>query len=238
MTPRILGALLLMVSGCGDEGGARFPIDPGGGGGGGTTLVDAGVASGDGNTTITGRVCLLGDPRTLTCASAGAQGLTVTLGNQTAMTGGDGSFVIERPADASPLWRVSGDGIESSALPLASSTTIPVVDSLVYADMLAATNAVVLGGNGAIIARIANSGTPVAGITAVATPQADSNVYYDGASIIEWEDDSTGGAGIVWIPSLPAGTASLALDSGAAQATRSNIQVFADTITFVFSTAP
>jgi hypothetical protein len=199
---------------------------------------DGGV-EGDASTTIAGRVCLLGDPRSLTsCANSGADGITVALGDKTATTVANGSFVIDRPTGSNLIWRVSGTGIEPSALLLGSSTTIPVLDSLVYDDMLAATNAIVAGGNGAIIVRVATGTMPVAGITAVASPLPDSDVYYDGASITAWEFDGTGAAGIAWIPSLQAGTASLALDSGAEQSTVTNIQVFADTITFVYAPAP
>ena len=237
MIRRVLATMLLLVSACGDEGG-HFPINPGGGGGGSSMSPDGGV-DGDAGTTITGRVCVLGDPRSLTaCASSGADGITVALGNKTATTASSGAFVIDRPTGTNLVWRVSGPGIEPSALPLASSATIPAVDSIAYDDMLAATNAIVSSANGAIIARVANGATPVANITAVATPQSDSDVYYDGPSITEWEFDGTGAGGIVWIPSIATGSASLALDSGTAQRTVTNIPIFADTITFAYAAAP
>lgn len=239
MTRSLVLSLLALGAACGEDG-SDYPIIPGGGGPpSGTGFPDAG-AEGDASSVINGRVCVIADPRSLTspCATSGAEDLTVTLGSQTANTAANGAFVITRPPGSGLVWRVSGAGIEPSALPLASSITIPALASTVYTDMLAATNAIVIGGNGVIIAQVGRMGTPTAGITALATPQPDSEVYYDGASVTEWEVDATGASGIIWIPSLPTGSASLALDSGTAQATITNIQVFADTISFAFGTAP
>lgn len=237
MTRSVCAVLLLLAGACESDGG-HLPISPGGGGGGSSTQPDGGV-DGDASTTISGRVCLLGDPRSLTtCASTGAGGLTVALGAKTATTSDTGAFVIDRPPDANPVWRVMGDTIESTLVPLASTTVIPVIDRLTYDDMLAATNAVIGGGTGAIIARVSTNATAVAGITALPSPQADSAIYYDGASVTDWQFDGTGALGIVWIPSIVAGTASLLLDSGTAQRTVTNIKVEVDTISFAYVAAP
>lgn len=231
-------ALLLVAAGCGGDDGNHFPVNPGGGGSGSSTLPDAGTDAGEG-TTIAGRACLLGDPRALTtCASTGADGLTVTLGDKTALTTVDGSFVIDRPTGTGLVWRVSGTGVESSAMPQATSKNIPVISSLLYGDMLASTNAIVAAGDGAIIMRVATAGTGVAGVIATPSPQPDSLVYYDGASATDWRFDSTGAFGIVWVPSILAGTASVALAHGSAQSTVVNIAVYANTISFAFAAAP
>jgi hypothetical protein len=233
---RSLVAVLLALAACGDDG-SMLPINPGGGGPGGSTNPDAAVQD-DGGANIAGRVCVLVDARALSsCASSGAGGLTVQLGTQMATTIDDGSFVITRPSGTDLVWRVSGDGIEPSALPLASASTIPAIDSLLYDDMLAITNAT-LGSGGALIARVGRSGTPSAGVVATASPQPSSEVYYDGASTLEWETDATGSSGIVWIPSIATGTASLSFDNGVNQTSLVDISIFSDTITFAYGTAP
>jgi len=242
MTRRLVLVSLLAVAGaCGEEG-SDYPIGVGGGGGtsgGGSGNPDGGTEV-DANTVISGRVCLISDPRSLTspCANTGADGLTVTLGSETATTAANGAFVITKPTGTKLIWFVSGSGIETTAVPQASGTTIPALASTVYDDMLAATNAVVTGGTGALIARITKNGNGASGITAIPTPQPDSEVYYDGASVTEWELDSTGGAGVVWIPSIGTGTASLALDNGVTQSTVVNIEIYSDTISYVFASAP
>jgi hypothetical protein len=235
MTRSLLVALLALGA-CDDDGGG-YPINPGGGGPGGGTNPDGSV-EGDGGTSISGRVCVIVDARALgSCASTGAAGITVALGNQITTTNDDGSFVITRPTGQNLVWRVSGDDIEASALPLASANEIPAIDSAVYVDMLAVTNAT-LGAGGAIIARVGRNGTASAGVVAIPSPQATSEIYYDGASTLEWETDSTGGSGIIWIPSIAAGTASLTLDNGVNQTSLTGISVFSDTITFAYGTAP
>lgn len=233
---RTIIAVLLAVAACGDDG-SFLPVNPGGGGPGGGSNPDAAVG-GDGGGDIAGRVCVIVDARALgTCASTGAGGLTVQLGTETATTIDDGSFVITRPSGTNLVWRVSGTDIESSALPLASSSTIPAIDSLVYDDMLAITNAT-LGAGGALIARVGRNGSPVAGVVATASPSPSSEIYYDGASTLEWQLDATGGNGIVWIPSIASGTASLSFDNGVNQTSLVDISIFSDTITFAYGTAP
>lgn len=231
--------VVFAVAACGDDTGG-FPIDPGGGGSGSSFTPDAAVVDPDGGTMLTGRVCLLADPRQpQTCATTGAGGFTVAVGGQVATTGDTGSFTLLRPTGSDLVWTVTGDTIEPSAMRFGTSTTIPAISTLVYDDMLAAMQAVVNGGNGAIVAQFIQDGDPVANATALVTPIPDSETYYDGAAVTDWDFTATGPFGVVWVSSLQPGTASLALDHGAADPhTVSNIPVLADTITFVFSEIP
>src|SRR5436190_17636345 len=140
MTRCFFVCVLALAAACGEDG-SDFPIAGGGGGGkGGSSMPDAGD-DGDASTVITGRVCLISDPRALTspCADTGADALTVSLGTETTTTATNGAFVITRPTGTNLIWFVSGTGIESSALPLSAGTTVPAIASTVYGDMLAAT---------------------------------------------------------------------------------------------------
>src|ERR1043165_3884112 len=93
--------LLATLAGAGAGAGCHddvemFPIGPGGfGPGGGTTPDPPGVDGKGGAPTINVRVCLINDPRKPTeWPASGADGLTVTLGTETATTAADGSFTI------------------------------------------------------------------------------------------------------------------------------------------------
>lgn len=230
---KAITVLLLACAACGKDV-EMYPISPGGGGGGGTTFVDAAVDApgGDGGTMITGRVCLISDARNPTaCASTGATNLTVMLGTQTAMTAADGAFTITRPTGTNLAWRVSGAGIVASAQPTPSGSTIPALSQAVYETMIAASSAPSGDNTGAIIAKLTQNGVAIQGATAATTPAPLGNVYYDGASIDAWELDSTGSFGVVWVPGLDAGTASMQVGT----ATLTGIPVYANTITYVFA---
>jgi hypothetical protein len=244
MTRPVLAAILAVasVAACGSDDGGGFPIVPGGGGGtGSSSQADAAVdGGGDASMTITGRVCLIDDARSpTTCAATGADGFTVTLGTVEATTAADGMFTLVRPTGTNLVWRVSGTTIRASALKYSSSTStplIPAISTLIYDDMLAATQASIANGDGAIITRAARNGTPVANLVVESAPL--STVYYDGATTVDWEQDSTGSNGVAWIPSIPTGTAALTFDTGTATSTASGVPVFADTVTFVFHAVP
>jgi len=206
-----------------------FPIDPGGG------TVPSGVSqpdarTGDGDAAggeIAGRVCVvLSDMRRPLsgCAGSGAGGLSVTLGTATATTMADGSFTIVRPAGTGLVWRVSGTGIEPAAMQVGATATIPAIDSLAYGEMLAATSATIVGGDGALIAQVLPA---TAGVTATSAA-AESAIYYDGASATEWTQDATGDFGVVWIPSMLPGVRDVTIHTTAF----TGIPIYANTITF------
>lgn len=234
---RVLLLASLLLAAC-EEAGGMLPIAPGGGGKGGATQPDAAVID-DGGTEIQGRVCLLADPRDpVTCAASGADGLTVTLGDQTATTASDGSFTIARPSGTNLTWFVSGTGIEPSAMRAALGTTVPAIASLLYGDMIAGMSAIVTTEDGAIIAQLRRDDAAFTNAVATATPGPDSEVYYDGPAVSEWNFDATGPFGVVWISAIAPGIASLALDNGAVQTTVAGIPVFAGAITFELAEIP
>lgn len=220
-----------------------LPANPGGGIGTGSQFVpDAPTSAGDdGGTTINGRVCLLlTNPQSLaTCAASGAGNFTVKLGTAIATTTDDGSFSLMRPAITTGLvWLVTGTGIETSAIKFGAPTTLPVLDSLTYQDMLASTNAAIGAGNGALMVRVMRGGFPVANATVAAVPAADSGVYYDGPSSIEWQTDATGAYGVAWMPSITTGDVTLTITSGATNHMVLAQPVIQGAITFVVAAIP
>jgi hypothetical protein len=237
---RLAPALLLLVA-C-KESDSMLPVNPGGGGGGvGTSSEpDAATTNGDAGLVITGRVCKLSDPRTLTsCAATGAAGLTVALGSSSAVTADDGAFMLMRPASTTGLYyTVTGPGVVPSAIKYGTTTTLPALATLIYEDMLVSTQAVVVTGQGAIIGRFTRAGAAVTNAIVIAQPQSDSDVYYDGASHTEWQTAGTGSFGVAWIPSEQVGTASLTVKTGAVQNTVAGVAVFGDTITYVLAEIP
>lgn len=232
--------LLAMLAACSGDDGSGYPVAPGGGGSGSSMSPDAAVEDGDASTMIGGRVCLVADARqpSAGCATTGADGLSVTLGQQMATTAADGSFTIARPAATDIVWAVSGDGIMPSAMQLASGSTIPAISTAVYDNMLAATSATVAGGDGIIIARFTRGGVATAGVVVSTSPAATSGIYYDGTSAVDWELDSTQSFGAVWVPSIAPGEVDLTYSVGTSAGTIANVPVFAGTITFVPAALP
>lgn len=236
-------AVLTFAAACGgDDGG--FPIMPGGGGSGSATLPDAAIdEQGDAGTTITGRVCLINDARTPTsCASSGADGFIVYVDTLQTTTAADGTFSLMRPTGSDLFWTITGAGIETSAMKYSATgtPTIPAISTLLYADMISATQPSIGNTDGAVIARVTRAGTPVSDVLVSASPVPSSGVYYDGATATDWQDIGTGANGVAWIPGMPAGSATLAFDTGAGDplSTVSGVPVFVDSITFVFHTVP
>lgn len=233
---KAITVLLLACAAC-EERVEMYPISPGGGGGGGTTFVDAAVdgQGGDGGATLSGRVCLINDARApTTCATTGAAGFTVGLGPNTAMTVADGGFNIAVPTGTGLVWRVSGTGITPSAMPATNGTQIPALDAAIYQNMLT-TNLAASGNNtGAIIAQLKANGAAVTNARATTTPAPTGAIFYDGGSFAQWDTDATGTFGVVWVPGLAVGTATMQVMSTGTAAI-SGIPVYADTITYVFA---
>lgn len=231
--------LAAILSACKDDTGSDFPIVPGSGGQGSAGVVDAAVVSDASGTELSGRVCLLADPRQpSSCAGSGADGISVTLGSMTVLTGADGSFTMARPTGTGLVWFVSGTGIEPSAMRQSNGTTIPVLSSLLYGDMVAGMSAIVGADRGAIIARLHRGGSPLTGAVVTPSPVPDSETYYDGAGVDAWDFDATGPFGVVWISAITPGTASLAVTAGQVEGTIGGIPVFAGTITFELAEIP
>jgi hypothetical protein len=241
MTRLLLAVALVPALAGGCEGDAKhFPIVPGNEGEGSSmTMADAAVEGDAASTEIAGRVCLISDARDpATCAGSGADGLTVTLGTQTATTVADGSFSITRPTGTGLVWFVTGTGVEPSAMRMIGGTKIPAITSLLYGDMIAGMSAIVSVDTGAIITRISRAGTPLTDAVAIASPTPDSETYYDGVGVTDWDFDATGPFGVVWISAIAPGTASLAVDTGTVQGTIGGIPVYAGTVTFELAEIP
>jgi hypothetical protein len=227
--------LLAGIAACHDDV-EMFPIGPGTGGpGGGMTPDAAPPDSSSAGTQISGRVCLISDARTpTTCADSGAGNLTVTLGTETATTADNGSFSITSHGGTGLVWRVAGDAIVPSAMQVSTEHVIPAIGQQLYADMVAANNAIVGDGSGAIIARLTSGGSGVSGLVAATTPDPEGLIYYDGTSTLSFETNQTGSFGVVWVPGLLPQTTTLTL-GGAKDATVAGIPVYASTVTFVLA---
>jgi len=185
----------------GGGGGGGF----GGGGGGGGGGTDAGI---DGNGFV-GNVCVMADLRDFTsCATTGAGDLTVKLGNKTAITADDGSFVIE-PSVGGVLWHVSGDTVVTTASPFANTFTLYTIATADYEALLANNLTQVVAGQGSIVVRAIDNDIPVAGAAATVVPTATSTIFYDGDDPDFWEVVSTGVRGVVWIPEIRTGAATV-----------------------------
>jgi hypothetical protein len=232
-------ALLASVAGAGCHDDVEmFPIGPGGFGPGGGTTPDAAIVDGNGEeaTTINGRVCLINDPRKPTeCAGSGADGLTVTLGTETATTAADGSFTIMTEGGTGLVWRVTGqDVIYASAMQVSTVHLIPAIGLQLYEDMVTTNQAVAGDGSGAIIARLTSGGAGVSGLQAATEPASPGLVYYDGASAANFDTTATASFGVIWAPGLTPGSVTLTL-SGSQDKTLAGIPVYADTVTFVLA---
>ena len=173
--------------------GEDYPVATQGGGGGG---------GGSSPATLTGRVCLVNDARSLsTCSDTGAGGLTVAIGGTTATTNANGEFVMNTPsgANASTI-SVTGTGIVSSNQALTANAQIPVISQQLFDQMTLATGITPTPGSGSIMATVVRGGEPVNGVTAVATPSPAFGPFYDGTSPTAWTLNPTGTMGVVWFP--------------------------------------
>ena len=206
---RLLWSLLLLAA-CKAES-DDYPVLPGGGGGGNfpTSMIDA--APGDGITgdgaTLTGRVCLLADlravPSATTCATTGADGITVTLGTATAMTIDDGSFSIAMPVGSNLVWTASGAGLVTSLVPLTTAAVIPAIGADLYNDMLGANGVIINSGQGALVVRVLRGTVPAADASAALVPEATSPALAATvADPLTWLEDETSSIGMLWIPGI------------------------------------
>ncbi len=213
----------------------------GGGGGGGGALPDAPSydSRGPGDSPsaidaplINGRVCLAADPRMLTtCASTGADGLTVRLGSRAATTSADGHFTIDATdAGSSAVWRVTGASIVTSIMPF-SDYQIPALATTTY-DTLKANNLVsLLPGQGAIMVQLVRNGAGLAGQTAISMPSSTYEAFYDGSSPTgTWPQTSTGSNAVAWLAGLDVGTATVT--AGTPALTTPQLPVVDGAITF------
>ena len=230
-------AAFVLVAACTNS--HNYPVI-GGGGGGGNVGVDGGghvdgatdgatdAVPGDGGT-ITGRVCLLTDLRDLTsCASTGASGLTVTLGAGSAIgsatTSDDGSFSLTKPAGTGLMWQVTGSTIVTSSMAYSADTKIPAVSSTDYATLQGDSGVTSTPGQGAVMARITQANSPLAGATASSNPAGQYLVEYAGSNANAWTQNATDAHGTAWLPGLASmqpAVITVAASGGTPSATRS-----------------
>lgn len=192
------------------DGGNTRPID--------ARLVDAKVIDGapaavDANL-FQGRVCLLTDPRKFTtCATTGADGLTVRIGSATATTAADGTFTIAGTSAANLPWRVTGANIVSSYKVLADYQ-IPAMTRTMYNSLLTTNNVLLVPGEGSLMVHVVRNGLGYAG--AVAESQLPNDAYYlpfydSAASATDWNQtpDTVGAEGAVWLAGMDVGNTSV-----------------------------
>lgn len=239
--------VVVFAAACGKTDNTMLPVGGGGGGDGGLrpdsspftgdaatpdgTLGDGGAA------TLTGRVCLAADPRMLTmlvsptaCASTGADGLTVTLGDQTATTAADGTFTIQMPSGAGSLvFHVTGPNIVPSHMIL-SDYEIPALTTATFEALEAANGVTLLPGEGSIFAQIIRNGAGYTGVVAGSTPTSNYDAFYDGASATAWTQTGTGNYGAVWLPGLDVGDSAATVKATDSEATPVSITTAAQPI--------
>jgi hypothetical protein len=204
---------MLPVGGGGNDGGFGFP-DSGGGSGTSDAKQDSGTPAPVDAALINGRVCLATDPRRLNeCATTGAGGLTVRLGNETTTTNADGSFTITA---SSGTWRVTGANIVTSIMVLADYE-IPAITRTSYDAMVAAslTPPMFNAGEGSVMIQLIRNGVG-GGLQGTATSDPASTFFprYDSdASPSLWATDMTHMAGTAWIPGIDVGMVNVSVDT-------------------------
>lgn len=222
----VIGLLAVTAAACGDDG-DMFPVGgggndggftlPDGGGGGGSDAAGGGDAGADAMplaidaAELDGRVCLLTDIRDFeTCATTGAGGLTVRLGTGTATTAADGTFTIPAQTGTGLVWHITGANIVPTSEPLADYF-IPAMLKADFDAMRAASadpDVTLVPGEGSMMVFVSRNGAGVAGVTATSSA-AFYQPFYDGASEFAFTQTATLAAGIVWVPGLDVGTATI-----------------------------
>jgi hypothetical protein len=160
---------------------------------------------------ISGRVCVIVDPRDLvTCSPSGGGGLVVSAGSGVALTRGDGSFTVSSTAPLTGSLTVSGPGVVPTLLPVSAvHAAVPVLQADLFQEMLAAADLEVTPGTGSILATVTHEGQPVSGVTVTTAPIGAGGPFFDGATATGFTLDGTGARGIVWAPGIVAGPTSL-----------------------------
>ncbi len=175
--------------------------------------------------TFEGRVCVVRDLRDLaTCADDVGRDLTVTIAGRATTTATDGTFSIPvpitQPGDVVPFFTVTGAGVVPSTVaidnPFVTTGAIPVVDQTFFNQLQIANGVTATTGTGSILATVSADNMPAVGVSVMATPAPAFGPFYDSTNAEQWGFSATGQRGVVWIPSLTAGTATLdfATDTG------------------------
>jgi len=191
--------LILVAAGCAADAGDDFPL-----------LTDDNSLPAPGHSgVLTGRICVISDPRDLTgCAASGGGGLTVSLAGSTATTSADDSFQLVAPASASAI-SVNGAGIVPTQISMSSATSIPVLRADLFAQMMAANGITPSSGSGSILGTVVRGGVPAPGVTVSVTPTPAFPPMFDGATATAFTLNATGARGVVWIPGVALGPTQL-----------------------------
>jgi hypothetical protein len=202
-------ALTTLLLGCSSQVPDDYPVQPGPG-------MPPPVVSDTGM--VKGRACVVTDPRDFTsCATSGADGMMVKLGDQIAMTDADGAFAIPAPDDTSPtlgMLGITGSGVvptqvEVPSTPGAGAMSIPLLKADLFAQMMAANGVTLSSGSGSILGRVVRGGSPVSGVSVTSTPSPAFGPFFDGTTPTSWTLDATGARGVVWIPGVALGPTQL-----------------------------
>ena len=222
--------LVILLVACSDSDDSGFPV-----------LVQGGNGNTGGAIALAGNVCLIGNIEVLTsCAVTGVGGLTVTLGNATAITNDDGSFALSRSITVTPTSTIIVSGpqiVPSLQLVRTTNVVVPVVGSDLFSQVLVGNSIVLEPGMGSIIAPVTNaSGEPLPGITAISTPSSLFGPLFDTQLPGPLALTSTGNQGLVFFPGVVPGSANLSFINASNptdQSTVSDVRVLEGGINFV-----
>jgi hypothetical protein len=214
-------------------------VGPGGGGGGGGGHADSGVGSGSGSGSgsITGRVCLLTDVRDFSsCATTGADGITVALSGVAAVTTiADGTFVIERPSGSDPVWSLTGTAIVPSTIGFGASTTIPAISTDAFTTLADNNGVVVDPAQGSILGEIlAGSDAAVLATVTTTSPGEYPTFYSSATDTFDWPGTLTDTFGTFWMAGMTPGSAAMTfMADGGLPETGPTLSVGSGSVTFV-----
>ena len=229
---KYLAALALVLAACPNADTDDYPVLPNAG-----TRTPTGAPN-----LIFGRVCVLVDARVFaTCTTFNLLPMTVKVGASSTTTNPDGTFVLPAPQGSNLAFTVTGPNIVTSTQPFSVNNTIPVVPQDLFGQMLTANGITLTAGSGSVLASVVSrGGVPVSGVTAVSTPSPAFGPFFDGTTPTSWTLNGTGSRGIVWLPGVNAGAASLTLNDvgSSGETTVDGIQVIDGGITFVDAVLP
>jgi hypothetical protein len=223
-------ALLMVVAGCAPAGGDDTPVQPTHG----PVLPVAGNS-------ITGRVCVVTDPRNLgACSTTTAAGLAVTLAGAETTTGVDGTFSLPIPTAANAMLAVSGPGVMPTQMLTSSVNAIPVLKADLFSQMMAANGITLSSGSGSILGTVVRGGVPVSGITVTSTPSPAFGPLFDGSTPTAFQLNATGARGVVWVPGVTAGPVQLTFRdlASSGETTVDGVQVVDGGITIMDAVLP
>ncbi|HEY5926790.1 MAG TPA: hypothetical protein VIV11_34120 [Kofleriaceae bacterium] len=234
-------AFVLLCAACVDNLDSGFPIEPGGGS---VTIGDTQEGQDqtqdeDPEVLLRGRVCVVDDFFSTTCATRGADGLTVILGDQITTTNADGTFAITPAFGTGLSFLVNGADIVTTTQALTPAARIRVMRQQLFADMMTANGIIGTVGTGSIFATLVRGGLPVQGAIATSTPSPAFGPFFDGTQPAPWALDATGARGIVWFPGMVAGPADLSFNTlTGGEAIVGGVQVINGGITMVETILP